>query len=482
MKWPPRCLQGLTSIGIAAVVCGCAIHPQKLPDLALSGKPFQHRSTAAGTPTVATPTPSRNLLAWVDLFDDPRLSRLVRNAVNSNLEVKVADARIDQSRARLLLDRSYTLPSVRAGGSFARSRVSGTVDDALPKRTLHNWAVPIDATYEVDLWGRIKGGVAAGRASLIAARADADAARLRIGSEVATDYLTLRFVDFDRSELVRSIALRQTALDLINRRVTAGYASDLDALRATTELKTASADLAESDRVRENLVDAIAVLSGESVTDIRVDPSSADVLLPVVPVGLPSRILAGRPDIYAAQRRLDAASLQIGIAKTAFLPSLTLNASGGFASDSLTTFLDRNSSVWGLGLSMVETLFDGGRRRAGVDEAKASYSIEEASYKQTVLDALRQVQDALNDISAHRLQSADYEEAATSATQAAALSRSRYNHGYVNYFEVVDADRSALGVKRQLIHSNQAQAVATISLIRALGGGWAATSTTAAAE
>jgi multidrug efflux system outer membrane protein len=237
-------------------------------------------------------------------------------------------------------------------------------------------------------------------------------------------------------------------------------------------LKTASAELEESDRLRENLVDAIAVLTGSSATDLSIANRQDDVVLPSVPVGLPSEILGNRPDVFAAQRRLDVASLQIGIAKTAFLPSLTLTASGGFASDSLRTFLDRNSSMWGLGVSVAETLFDGGRRQAAVDSANAGYLIAEADYRSTTLQAFRQVQDALNDIAAQRLQADDYGAASNASSQAAALSRSRYEHGYVSYFEVVDSDRSALAIKRQLIRSHQAQAVATVSLLRALGGGW----------
>ncbi|PRY04452.1 efflux transporter outer membrane subunit [Paraburkholderia sp. BL25I1N1] len=463
---------GLWLLGAACVASGCTLHPQPLPDLALSGQPFRHNEAGLATEHGNEPFDPVGRLNWVSLFADQQLAGLVDAALKENLEIKVADARIARSRASLDLDNSYTLPTVRTSPSFNRNRVSGTVDDALPKRTLHNWAVPVDASYEVDLWGRLRGGVESGRDSLLAAQADADAVKLRISTEVASDYLTLRFVDFDRIELLRSIELRQTALDLINRRVKAGSAGDLDALRATTELKTASAELEESDRLRENLVDAIAVLTGKSVTDLAIANRREEVVLPSVPVGLPSGILRNRPDVYASERRLDAASLQIGIAKTAFLPSLTLTASGGFASDSLRTFLDRNSSVWGLGVSVVETLFDGGRRQAAVDSAKAGYLIAEADYRSTTLQAFRQVQDALNDIAAQRLQAENYDAASTASSQAAALSRRRYEHGYVSYFEVVDSDRSALAIKRQLIRSQQAQAVATVSLLRALGGGW----------
>jgi multidrug efflux system outer membrane protein len=443
-----------------------------LPELTLSGQPFRHSDAALPTQPASKPAVLAEPLDWVGLFSDPQLPTLVDAALKENLEIKSADARVQQSRALLNLNSAYTLPIVGTSPSFNRDRVSGTVDDALPKRTLHNWAVPVDASYEIDVWGRLRGGVESARNNLLAVQADSDLVKLRVSTEVASDYLTLRFVDFDRTELLRSIELRQMALDLIQRRVKAGSAGDLDALRATTELKTASAELEESDRLRENLVDAIAVLSGMSVTDLHLENRQDDVVVPRVPVDLPSVILVNRPDVYAAQRRLDAASLQIGIAKTAFLPSLTLTTSGGFASDSLRTFLDRNSSVWGLGIGVVETLFDGGRRQSAVDSAKASYLIAEAEYHATALQAFRQVQDALNDIAAQGLQADDYAAASTASSQAAALSRSRYDHGYVSYFEVVDSDRSALAIKRQLIRTHQAQAVATVSLLRALGGGW----------
>jgi multidrug efflux system outer membrane protein len=451
---------------------GCALHPQPLPDLALSGRPFRHNGNTPENAPDADVSRTIDKTNWTDLFSDPRLSRLVALACQQNLDIQLAKGRIAQARASLALDESYREPDVKTSPGFSRNRVSGTIDDALPKRTLHNWAMPVDVHYDVDLSGRLKGGVDAGKATLLAVQADADAVALRVSTEVASDYLTLRFVDFDRVELLRAIQLRQVALDLVNRRVKAGSAGDLDTLRATAELKTANAELDESDRLREDLVDAMSVLIGMSATDLLIDPVPDTIVLPSIPAGLPSAILAHRPDVYAARRRLEAASLQVGLAKAAFWPSLTLTASGGFASDSLRHFLERNSSVWGFGANVVETLFDGGRRQAGVDAAKAGYVIAETDYRSTVLQAFRQVQDALNDIAGQGRQVVDYDAASQASSQAAALSRRRYVLGYVSYFEVVDADRNALSVKRQLIRSQQAQVVATVSLLRALGGGW----------
>ena len=502
---------GAKRCALAAVLlaAGCTLRPEPLPNLALSDRPFRHVDAASdmnagvnvgtnvgtnvGIKAGASESTQRRVDAlhvvtratlpaatagedtrwdWVDAFDDPVLTRLVESAVNQNLEIRAAEARVAQAKAILDIDTSYTKPTVQIGGTFNRSRVSGEIDDALPKRTLHNWSVPLDVRYEIDVWGRISGEAMSAEETMCAVDADREAVTLRIATQISSDYLTLRFVDVDRAELLRSIALRKIALDLILGRARAGYASDLDTLRAKTELKTASADLAESDRLRENLVDAIAVLTGRSVTDVAIDASQVQPTVPAIPVGLPSEIMANRPDIDAARYRLDAASLRIGIAKTAFLPSMTLNASGGFASNSLRTFLDKNSSLWSLGMSVTEAVFDGGRRRAGVDAAKADYAIAASGYRATVLEAFRQVQDALNGIATARREVSDFDEAATSSAQAAMLSRSRYEHGYVSYFEVVDADRSALAIKRQLIRSRQAQAMATLSLLQALGGRW----------
>jgi multidrug efflux system outer membrane protein len=447
---------------------GCSITPQPTAPLALSGAAFRHVSETQSEPNQLAALSA----TWPALFADPTLTRLIDTALNRNFYIESASARVLQARALLKSSEANLAPTVSVNPALSRNRVSGTVDNALPKRMLRTWSVPVEARYEVDLWGRLRGESDVARQNTLAAQADAAVVRLSVATDVANDYLTLRYLDLDSAELRRSIALRQTALDLIERRVKAGASSDLDKLRASTELSTAVAELAESERKRENLVDALAVLTGQPVADLRIEAQSSELILPLVPVGMPVTIIDQRPDLYAAKRRLEAASLQIGIAETAFLPRLTLTANGGFASRDLGSFLDRNSSVWGLAISAAETLFDGGKRQAVVQSAQAERTIADANYKAVALEALRQVQDALNDLAAQRRQILSYEEAASTSAQAARLSRSRYEHGYVSYFEVVDADRDALNIQRQLIRSRQAQAAATIALVRALGGGW----------
>ncbi|KWE93680.1 RND transporter [Burkholderia ubonensis] len=448
----------------ASLLAACTIAPQPLAPIAVERDSFRHAGTSAAS--------GSSLAGWPASFGDPQLATLVDAALAHNADLHAAAARVDQAQALLGVREAALAPTVGVSPSFSRSRVSGTVDNALPKRTMHNWSVPVSASYEVDLWGRLRGDADIGAQNMLQAAADRDAMRVRVATEVASDYLTLHYVDEDLAALDRAIGLRRTALDVIAARVRAGAASDLDALRAAADLDTARAELADSRRLRENLVDALAVLTGVSPTAFDVGPTAAALRVPNVPPGLPSALLARRPDVFAAARRADAASLELGVARTAWLPTLTLTAQGGFASRDLGSFLDRNSSLWGLGASVAQTLLDGGKRRAAVDAARAGTDIAAANYRATALDALRDVQDALNDIAAQKERIARYESAARATDAATRLSLSRYGHGYVSYLEVIDADRDALNARRQLIHSRQALATATVGLVRALGGGW----------
>ncbi|WP_175945890.1 efflux transporter outer membrane subunit [Burkholderia pyrrocinia] len=448
----------------AGLLSACTIAPRPLAPVAVGTDRFRH----ADVPD----EPAPSLVEWPASFGAPPLVALVDAALAGNHDIRAAAARVDQARALLGVREAALVPTVGVDPSLSRSRVSGTVDNALPKRTMHNWSVPFNASYEVDLWGRLRGDAEIGRQNVLQADADRAAVRLRVATDVASDYLTLHFVEQDLATLDRAIELRRTALDVIAARVRAGAASDLDALRAAADLDTARADLADSRRLRENLVDALAVLTGVSPTAFTVAPTASAMRVPEVPPGLPSTLLAQRPDVHAAARRVDAASLEIGVARTAWLPTLTLTAQGGFASRDLGTFLDRSSSLWGLGASVAETVFDGGKREAAVAAATAGAALADANYRATALGALREVQDALNDIAAQKERIVRYDSAARATEAAARLSLSRYGHGYVSYLEVIDADRDALNARRQLIHSRQALAIATVNLVRALGGGW----------
>ncbi|QBR02011.1 efflux transporter outer membrane subunit [Paraburkholderia pallida] len=485
--------RGAKAAALAVLLCACSVTRHEDLSVPMAPGSFRHAAPASGAQALDS--------GWPAMFGDPALARLVAKALEQNLDIKQANARIDLARAAVTASRADLMPSIDAGGGYSRSRVSGTVDNALPKRTMRTWAVAADVSYTVDWTGALRGEAAAAESNAVAAEADADAAKLRVATEVAADYLTVHYVDEDIAALERNVALRETALKLVEARAQVGRSSDLDVLRARTEWQTTRAELTESRRLRENLVDAMAALLGQSAASfVLTGASSAEtapalapatatatapataLAMPAVPVGLPADVLARRPDLYAAGRRLDAAAWTVGVARTAWLPQLTLTADGGFASRSLADFLERNSSLWGLAASVALPFFDGGRRDAALASAQARYVLAEASYRSVAYDALREVQDALNDIAAERERIAAYDDAVATSDQVASLSRRRYALGYVDYFEVVDSDRDALSIERDAIHARQALAVATVGLVRALGGGWSAPARAGVAE
>ncbi|WP_322046389.1 efflux transporter outer membrane subunit [Paraburkholderia sp. J67] len=465
--------RGASAMAMAALLCACTVEHRVDLSVPLAPGPFRQ----AGASVASTEVAPRMGSAWPVLFGDPQMAHLIELALEQNLDIRQANARIDLARAAVTASRAELAPQVNAGAEYSRSRASGTIDNALPKRMMRTWAAAADVTYTVDWTGALRGEAAAAESNAIATEADAEVAKLRVATEVAVDYLTLHYVDEDIAVLARSVALRETAVKLVEARSRVGNTSDLDVLRARTEWQTTRAELAESQRLRANLVDAMAVLLGQSAATfalVSAGAAAGTLQMPPVPVGLPADVLAQRPDIYAAGRRLDAAAWSVGVARTAWLPQLTLTADGGFASRSLSEFLDRNSSLWGLATSLALPLFDGGRRDAALASAQARYTLDEAAYRGVAYDALREVQDALNDIAAGRERIAEFDAAAATSNQVAQLSRRRYTLGYVDYFEVVDSDRDALSIKRDAIHARQALAVATVGLVRALGGGWSA--------
>ncbi|WP_322069580.1 efflux transporter outer membrane subunit [Paraburkholderia bannensis] len=469
-------IAALVVLAVPVLLGGCTVAHRVDLSVPLAPGPFRQTGAAAATEVTAAKEGAAPRVAstWPTMFGDPRLARLVEQALEQNLDIRQANARIDLARAAVTASRADLSPQVDAGAGVSHSRASGTIDNALPKRMMRTWTVAADVTYTVDWTGALRGEAAAAQSNAVAAEADADAAKLRVATELAADYLTLHYVDEDIDALKRSVALRETAVKLVEARARVGNTSDLDVLRARTEWQTTRAELIESQRQRDNLVSAMAVLLGQSAATFALESAGGAVTVPPVPVGMPAEVLAQRPDVYAAGRRLDVAAWAVGVARTAWLPQLTLTADGGFASRSLSDFLDRNSSLWGLAASLALPLFDGGRRDAALAAAQARYTLDEAAYRGIAYDALREVQVALNDIAAGRERIASFDAAASTSDQVAQLSRRRYTLGYVDYFEVVNSDRDALSIERDAIHARQALAVATVALVRALGGGWSA--------
>ena len=414
---------------------------------------------------------------WWRTFNDPALNELETRALAANQDLRAALARVQQARAVAGVARADYLPSLSVDPSVSRDRTSRTLDNPLPvtPSTIHR--LPLDLTWELDLFGRVRRLNESTRAELAAAGATFEAARLSLTAEVATTHFTLRALDRELRVVNSTADLRRDALKLVQSRLNSGTANDLDLARAETELATTEADAASLAIRRSATQNALAVLLGEPAPSFNSSDSGSSLSalssqLPQVPAGLPSALLSRRPDIVAAERQLAAANARIGVAKAAFFPAISLTGSAGYASADISNLFNSDSRLWSIGPSLYLPIFQGGRNRANLANARAVFEENIAQYRQSVLIAFREVQDALT---ASRLlvdQSAAQSRAVASARRGAELAQKRYDAGYVSYLEVVDAQRTALDVERADAQLAGQRWVTEIALIKALGGGW----------
>ncbi|UPG90327.1 efflux transporter outer membrane subunit [Luteibacter aegosomaticola] len=409
---------------------------------------------------------------WWALFGDDELGQHVDATLAANQDLAGALARYDQARALLGVARADEFPQVSLDPAYLRGRTSGTVSNALPALETTLYRVPVDVAYEVDLWGRVRRSVEAAQADVESGADSVATLRLSLAAATASTYLSLRSADRDIDVLVRTVSLRDDALKLADRRAHAGVVSDLDVLRARADLAQTRADLADAHRRRDNLEHALAVLEARDAPDFHVAPKPWTPTLPAIPAGLPSTLLTRRPDVASDEQALAAASARIGVARTAFFPSVQLTASAGFASNDAGDLTARDSRLWGIGPSIHLPIFEGGRNRARLEAAEAAYRGAYAHWRQDGIVAFREVQDALSDGAWLQEEGTALAATVEAATAAAKVSRSRYDRGLAGYFEVVDSERQALASQRAVIQNDQQRLLAAISLVKALGGGW----------
>ncbi|MEP7042936.1 MAG: efflux transporter outer membrane subunit [Dokdonella sp.] len=417
---------------------------------------------------------------WWTVFGDAELDRQVEAVLRANQNLLLALARFDESRALLGVTRADELPSVAFDPLAARARTSGTISNRFPALETTLYRVPFDAAYEIDLWGRVRHSVAAAEAQLEGS-ADAIAAmRLALTAEAAATYFSIRSTDRETEVLERTLGLRRDALQLVERRAHAGTVGDLDVVRARADLALTEADLQDSRRRRELAQHALAVLEDRNAITFAL-PMRADTAdIPEIPAGLPADLLRRRPDVAQNERALKAANERIGIAEAAFFPSIRLTALAGVASNDLSTLLDKPSEIWSIGPVISLPVFDGGRNRGNLQAAQARFRQAAAIYRLSVLGAFRETQDSLSDTAYLSERAGSLHAAVVASVQAAKISRSRYDRGLVSYFEVVESERSALAAQRAEIQNDQQRLVATVSLIKSLGGGWSVKDTPAA--
>ena len=466
-----------------AAIPGCSVGPNYHRPAAVKSQPLPAAFTGAGSATnvpewkLAQPSAHLSRGAWWNMFGRAELDRLEQMAATNNQDLAVAAAQLEQARALVRVVRADFFPQLSAQPSVTRQRTSvNTPQNGLSAGASYTFSTllaPLDLTWELDLWGRVRRETEGARARFAAVADDLESARLLLQAEVAGDYFMLRALESERSLVADTIQTYRRSLELTQNRRKGGIVSDLDTSQAETQLRVVEAELPALDLQRENLLHALATLCGQPATgfDLRPEPAASPEI-PALPVSLPSELLERRPDIAGAERRVKAANADIGVATSAFYPRIFLNGVAGYQSISASSLFDWPSRVWALGPSIDLPIFTGGRNRAQLASARAAYEGTVANYRQTVLTAFEEVE---NQISAQRLLAEQFgaQSAAVAAAQhTLAISNNRYQAGLVTYLEVATAQTISLSNERALVQLMGQRLVADVALIKALGGGW----------
>jgi NodT family efflux transporter outer membrane factor (OMF) lipoprotein len=419
--------------------------------------------------------PSDGLLRgkWWEIYNDPQLNQLEERIESNNQTLRQALEGYLAARDQITVARAALYPTLSAGTSAERNHVSQNGPSYNGKSNAYNdFALTGQASWEPDLWGRVRRTVEEARSSAQASAADQANLSLSLHAELAADYLQLRGLDAQISLLAATIADLQDQLDLTQKRLAAGIGSEVDVAQARTQLEAVRAQLVDIGQARARYEHAIGTLANLDLSSFKIPSSPLSLSLPTIPVGLPSQLLERRPDIAAAERRAAAANAQIGIAVSAFYPSITLGGSGGFESMHAGTWIQGPSALWSLGAQGAELLFDAGQRHALTDAARHSYEAQAAGYRATVLAAFNDVEDQLSGLRVLEAEAAVEQKAVASAQHSLDLSNQRYQGGVTSYLEVLTAQAALLQNQRTAVDLQTRQSVLSVALVRALGGGW----------
>jgi outer membrane protein, multidrug efflux system len=438
-------------------------------------------------PEVETPTDWRWKVAepsdhvprgeWWRIFGDPALDALEAEAIAGNPGLQAAMFRVEQARANARISRADFYPTLDAAGVFNRFRSSGNAPSPIPQFEIpsfhqNSWSIPLDLSYEIDVWGKVRRAFESSRSLAYGAEAARHSILLTLQADVANAYFSLLSTREQVALLTTTIEIREDALDLIQQRAVVGIGNEFEVQRALVEVETARAELAAAQHRQAEWHNALAILCGKPPSAFNPTLAEATPPLPAVAPDLPSALLERRPDVAEAERQLAARNAQIGVAKAAFFPVVRLTASGGFVSGELSDLFDWESRVWSISPSISLPIFQGGRNRANLERSWAAYEEGVALYRQQVLVAFGEVEDSLAALAFLREQGRARTAAAIAAANAARLSFERYQAGAVNFLEIVDSEQARLAneIARVLIENQQL--LATVRLVKALGGGW----------
>jgi NodT family efflux transporter outer membrane factor (OMF) lipoprotein len=460
------------ALGVCLLAVGCNVGPAYVRPSAPVPVNDAYKETGNWQP--AQPGDSAPRGKWWIVFQDAKLDELEDKVDVSNQNLKAAEAQYTQARAAVRFYRSGYFPVVSAQTSAERQRQSQNkaLFSSTEAITYNDYLLPVDVSYEPDIWGQVRRQVESARAEMQASAADLATVNLSLHAELAMDYFQLRGLDAEEQLLNNTVGAFQETLQLTQDRYKGGLASAVDVAQAQTQLETTRAQAIDVEVQRAAYEHAVAVLAGEAPSGFSLAFSPLTVPPPMIPPSLPSQLLERRPDIAASERQMDSANAQIGVAKSAYYPTITLSGGGGFETASIGTLLAGPSALWAIGASAFGTIFEGGRRHAATAEAQAAYQQTIANYRQTVLTAFQDVEDNL---AAQRIlqQEASTEDDAVAAAQHSLdLSLNRYKGGVTSYLEVTTAQSQALTDERAAADILTRRMVAGVLLIKALGGGW----------
>ena len=464
--------------GAVAMAAGCAIGP----DYHKPDAPMAPAWQPASAWHEAAPNDAQLKGDWWRLFQDDALNPLVERAFTGNQDLRVAASRLEQARAQVSVARADLYPWVGLAAAAARAKVSANrplaqYSQSNQSTVQNNFELGPTVNYEADLFGRVRRGVESARASAQQAEADFENIRLILTAQLVSDYFALRELDAEIAVLRHSLDLQRDALGFVASRHDLGFATGLDLAQQQALVDSSATQRELLDNQRAQFAHAIATLVGVAAPVFDLPAAVTAASLPAIPVGLPSDLLQRRPDVASAERSMAAANARIGVARAAYYPSIVLGGgfglpNAGWQSKALSTLFDAPSRLWSIGLSATQILFDAGKTRANVRIATADYSAAVATYRQTVLTAMEEVENGITGLAALDRAAIQADAGVKSAQQAFDIAATRYQGGVDTYLEMITAQRALLGNQRQAVQVHGLQFATAVYLVKALGGGW----------
>ncbi|BAP45006.1 outer membrane efflux protein [Pseudomonas sp. StFLB209] len=469
---PSLRLRPLAACLCALLLSGCAVGPDyQVPQLIATAQ-FK----AADGWRQAAPSDALARGAWWEIYQDPQLNQLVERLNASNQTVAQYEAQYRQAQALVRSSRASLFPTLNlTTGKNRSAQGTGSSSSSLSNNSSgirDTYNAQLGVSWEADVWGKLRRGLEAGEANAEASEADLAAMRLSQQSELVQNYLQLRVIDEQKRLLEATVQAYQRSLKLTENQYRAGVSGPDAVAQARTQLKSTEADLIDLVWQRAQFENAIAVLMGMAPAEFNLAATDDIPPLPAIPVGVPSTLLERRPDIAAAERSVMAANANIGVAKAAYFPDLTLSLSGGYSSSSFSNWISLPNRFWSVGPQLALTLFDAGKRSAEVDRVEAVYDQTVAQYRQTVLTGVQEVENYMVQLKVYEQEAGVRDEALAAARESLRLTDNQYKAGLIGYLDVVNVQATALSNERSVLNVLQSRLVASVQLIAALGGGW----------